>query len=233
MLTKCQRVQLWYKRTSNLGPLVLLNTLLLNCISWWLRRNLWHVSGHCAATKFEALYDGPYTVTAVNANKVSYKLQHCATGVVSRAHHNQLKFWKQAPNYLQKHPYFKLGLLHLIESLPDVLPVDDSSGEQEFLCDSADVSSSTNESSIGWMFTDSDSDNSPSAETAAVSPKDFSGFTERSKSFSGFTASLPISRNQQQQHNCSGCAFELDLWSCVREVTCHLQTLIPIWQRQG
>ena len=167
------------------------------------------VSGHRAATKFEALYDGPYTVTAVNANKVSYGLRHCATGVVIRAHHNQLKFWKQAPDYLKKHPYFKL--LHPIQSSPACLPVEDSSGEPESLCDSADESSSTSETSIRWMFTDSNSEDLAPLKTAVVSHRDFSGFAERSKSFSGFSAPLPTSRNQQQQNNCSGCAFELDL----------------------
>ena len=50
--------------------------------------------------KFNPKYEGPWTIVKVNKNKVTYEIQD-AEGRVVRAHHTQLREWKELPYYLR------------------------------------------------------------------------------------------------------------------------------------
>ena len=60
--------------------------------------------GHATINKLKPRYEGPYRVTKVNDNKVTYQLQHGTNSKMVKAHHRQLKPWQSPPRYLQ--PYF-------------------------------------------------------------------------------------------------------------------------------
>ena len=70
------------------GTLVLRKTVLL---------------GHKTSNKFLPRFNGPYWVTKVNANMVTYELIDLEDGTLTRAHHVQLKAWLEPPNYIKKH----------------------------------------------------------------------------------------------------------------------------------
>ena len=67
------------------------------------------VQNRCTANKFKPKYDGPYFVTRVNSNEVTYLLQLVSDDSVNiRAHYDQLRLWKDTPKYLLNHPYYKI-----------------------------------------------------------------------------------------------------------------------------
>ena len=164
-------------------------------------------SGHLVAAKFQSLYEDPYEVIAVNPNNVTYKLQHCATEVVIRAHHDQLKLWRTAPPYLQKHPYFKL--LQPCKSIlneSDAAAADHGYVQTDSAESSGESTTSLERSSIDWMFTDSELEEEQPQAVAANPLLDFSGFQE-SYSFRGFNVSqsaTPISKVKP----CAACILE-------------------------
>ena len=50
--------------------------------------------------KFNPKYDGPWTIIKINKNKVTYEIED-TKGQVIRAHHTQLREWKESPHYLK------------------------------------------------------------------------------------------------------------------------------------
>ena len=53
--------------------------------------------------KLTAKYDGPYEIVKVHENKVSYELYNLTNGTTTKAHHIQLKIWKEPPAYIIKY----------------------------------------------------------------------------------------------------------------------------------
>ena len=70
-----------------------------------LKRNV--ITGNDTTNKFKERFSGPYAVTKVNSNGVTYQVQNCGTQVEIRAHHGQLKRYVEPPKYLRDHPYYK------------------------------------------------------------------------------------------------------------------------------
>ena len=63
------------------------------------------MQGNLATNKVEPRYEGPYRVGRVQPNGVSYLLK-AAGGEVIRAHHSQLRQYREPPEYLQEHPAY-------------------------------------------------------------------------------------------------------------------------------
>ena len=59
--------------------------------------------GRLNVHKLEYKFNGPYKVTKINSNKVTYQLTCSETGQVIKAHHSQLKAWKNPPDYILEH----------------------------------------------------------------------------------------------------------------------------------
>ena len=57
--------------------------------------------GHAASSKFKPRYDGPFEVTLVNDNGVTYELVRVGSADRIRAHHSQLIPWTAPPDYLR------------------------------------------------------------------------------------------------------------------------------------
>ena len=53
--------------------------------------------------KLEYKFDGPFNVIKVNPNRVTYELSCPDTGRIIKAHHTQLKLWKDPPAYILDH----------------------------------------------------------------------------------------------------------------------------------
>ena len=65
-----------------------------------------HLTGNLATNKLKPRYEGPFRVSTVNSNKVSYTLE-TPSGTLIRAHHVQLKRFTEVPHYLAQHPAYK------------------------------------------------------------------------------------------------------------------------------
>uniref|UniRef100_A0A6A7FN12 RNA-directed DNA polymerase n=1 Tax=Hirondellea gigas TaxID=1518452 RepID=A0A6A7FN12_9CRUS len=62
-------------------------------------------TGNQLKDKLSQKFDGPYTVTKVQSNGVSYEIVRvgCPTGKIIKAHHRQLRTWTTIPPYIQKY----------------------------------------------------------------------------------------------------------------------------------
>ena len=76
--------------------------------------------GNLSTNKLLPRFDGPYQVTTVNQNNVTYELLHLEDGRVVRAHHVQLKAWCEPPNYLKKHFKYYGGDASLDLQAPEI-----------------------------------------------------------------------------------------------------------------
>ena len=63
--------------------------------------------GNLNVNKLLPRFDGPYQVTKINQNMVTYDLVHFEDGRTVRAHHVQLKVWHEPPGYLKNHFKYK------------------------------------------------------------------------------------------------------------------------------
>ena len=63
--------------------------------------------GHRVENKLQERYEGPYAVKRINANEVTYVLEHCVTHKEVKEHHNHLKAYYAPPPYLQNCPYYR------------------------------------------------------------------------------------------------------------------------------
>lgn len=61
--------------------------------------------GNCLKYKLGKKFDGPFEITKIKSNNVSYDVQLCngSSGKVIKAHHTQLKAWKEPLAYLRKY----------------------------------------------------------------------------------------------------------------------------------
>ena len=60
--------------------------------------------GHLTSHKFSPKYDGPYRIARIQSNKVSYEIhQEGNPEIVIKAHHSQLRAWKEVPGYIRKY----------------------------------------------------------------------------------------------------------------------------------
>ena len=62
--------------------------------------------GNCTSNKFLERFEGPYLVTGVHQNQVTYQLEHTESGAQARAHHVQLRAFHRPPRYLSTHPSY-------------------------------------------------------------------------------------------------------------------------------
>ena len=56
--------------------------------------------------KLSLKYSGPYKISHVNSNNVTYQLEDLVSGKVIAAHHRDLILFKIPPKYLKTHPWF-------------------------------------------------------------------------------------------------------------------------------
>jgi len=61
--------------------------------------------GNLVVDKFTPRYKGPYKVTKVNPNGVTYELQHGSRTI--RAHHSDLHLYKRVPKYIENHEWYR------------------------------------------------------------------------------------------------------------------------------
>ena len=77
--------------------------------------------------KFAERFQGPYRVVDVNPNQVTYVIEHCETGKLTRAHHSQLRRFHSPPQYLLSHPTY----LSLVQLFNDGLDPEGSGDQLE------------------------------------------------------------------------------------------------------
>ena len=78
------------------------------------------LTGRLNVHKFGPKYDGPYEVVHVNANDVTYELRNLHTNDIVRAHHIQLKPWREPPKYVVDHlQRFPLSLKDVENEFPE------------------------------------------------------------------------------------------------------------------
>ena len=63
--------------------------------------------GNRVENKLQERFEGPFVVKRVNANGVTYVLEHCTTGKEVKEHHNHLKAYWTPPQYLQECSYYR------------------------------------------------------------------------------------------------------------------------------
>ena len=65
------------------------------------------VTDHLTMNKLSPKFKGPYRISKVNPNNITYLLIEPHTDHMIRAHHTDLYAYKMPPVYLQKHPWFQ------------------------------------------------------------------------------------------------------------------------------
>ena len=68
--------------------------------------------------KFRDKYEGPYVVKKACMNGLTYVLERVdenGKGNELRAHHNQLRKWREPPLYLKNHPVYELCRIRTTE----------------------------------------------------------------------------------------------------------------------
>lgn len=65
--------------------------------------------GHQATNKFRVRWEGPFVITVVNDNKVTYRIKRVANpnSREEKVHYSHLRKWIEIPSYLLKNPFFK------------------------------------------------------------------------------------------------------------------------------
>jgi hypothetical protein len=66
-----------------------------------------HKPGNLNVHKFTPNYKGPFEITKVNSNGVTYELLDPSSSSAIRAHHTDLHAYKMPPNYISQNPYFQ------------------------------------------------------------------------------------------------------------------------------
>ena len=61
--------------------------------------------GNLTTNKVQPNFSGPYSVTQVNSNGVTYQVKDVKTGKMARAHHSKLRPYRKPPQYIESHPY--------------------------------------------------------------------------------------------------------------------------------
>ena len=137
--------------------------------------------GFLNVNKFAPNFSGPCRITKVNENGLTYLITEINSGVEIRAHHSQLRIYREAPSYLKNNLYFQS--VQDLESRDVVLP-------QMSDCDSESSSDNQNDyvSNIA---------NTSHFNTSTSSSNSFSGFevldSESDSSFSGFRSLSDVS----------------------------------------
>jgi hypothetical protein len=63
--------------------------------------------GRQVVDKLAERFHGPYKIVFQQANRVTYRIEHCETGVKHRVHHSQLRRFYLPPQYLQGHTCYQ------------------------------------------------------------------------------------------------------------------------------
>ena len=63
--------------------------------------------GNLTTNKVQPNFSGPYEVTHVNSNGVTYQVEDVKSGKMVRAHHTKLRPYRQPPEYISSHPYMQ------------------------------------------------------------------------------------------------------------------------------
>lgn len=168
-----------------------------------------HRQGNLTIYKLSPTFKGPYEVTHINNNGVTYQLRDRNSGEVFRVHHTQLRLYKEAPKYIIQNPYYqsKMEGLRPSESSSDfvVAPI-------AHPVSSRIIFGSDSRSSESSHLNESFSDNDESS---------FSGFDENhdvSPQSRDSVISAPIKvpkankvPNSKAIHLCKGCGFEAEV----------------------
>jgi hypothetical protein len=88
--------------------------------------------GNETTNKFLERFRGPYSVSKVNGNGLTYHVKNEKTGTEERAHHSQLRIYSFPPKYLVNHPYFAS-----VQSWDDCLPDESVCSEDGGMVDSS------------------------------------------------------------------------------------------------
>jgi hypothetical protein len=85
--------------------------------------------GRLLADKFASKFEGPFVITRVNDNGVTYWIKDVERQIEARVHHSQLKRFHDVPCYIQRHPYFRQLKSELIENREDLTECSDQPAE--------------------------------------------------------------------------------------------------------
>ena len=171
------------------------------------------MKGFLTTNKFQSNFTGPYEVTVVNSNGVTYQVRHVESAEVSRVHHTKLRVYRPPPGYISGHPYYG--------------KYNGSIGD-ECVAKGTDLPGDYN---FGYETNILSSSDSP-VESSSESSSDFSGFTSVSSSLAERGRQLGAI-NKALNHNepvknivasspCRGCCFEAvkeELFTVAREVS--------------
>jgi hypothetical protein len=171
--------------------------------------------------KLTPKFKGPFKVTRVNDNGVTYDLSHLTTDQVIRAHHSQLRSYRQPPKYLVDHPAYSClsaephGMPLVVEGGVDDEVDRSSTDDNPSLVHRNNIIPPSNDGSTSSAGGDSTS-SSESSSACAISDFSFIGRSSRSpdesfSSFLGFTSPVsnkgasPVCNNiiMQNSFNCS------------------------------
>ena len=123
--------------------------------------------GHHVENKFKLRWEGPFVITYVNANKITYCIKRVANPNAreERAHHSQLRKWIDIPPYLRKNPFFIEKVFHDEE-------VNECEEDQVVNIDESDNSSSDKDEDEGESWQELEGDEEEDSES------EFEGFAE-------------------------------------------------------
>ena len=159
--------------------------------------------GFLTTNKLSAKFDGPFRITSVDPNCLTYEITNSVTGWIGKTHQSKLRNYKKPPNYLLNNTlYVEMCGSNVIVS--DVKSMCESTN---FYVSNETDSSSDGESSMRNSVTSSDEDTfsgfSDASARSLMSPHD----TLSSKS--SFSASPNIL-------HCRGCYFEKELENSLK-----------------
>ena len=147
-----------------------------------------HLSGHQLTNKFAKRYDGPYTVTKVNSNGVTYEIAD-ESGNVFRVHYKQVKLFHEVPNYLKLYLEADINNVELNEVVNNTanesnVSCNDFSGFN--MSNTNDFSGFCRSNDAGMIYEDSDLSDSED-ESVDVNPVDDEQFSKLSEDYSSYS----------------------------------------------
>lgn len=107
--------------------------------------------GRLVVDKFSDRFEGPFVISKINPNKVTYWIR-AGDGTESRAHHIQLRVYHEPPNYILTHPYFVTSEDSCDDfncnRVVDALVPDDSNACLGFICPSSGSTDDFDDASV-------------------------------------------------------------------------------------
>ena len=177
--------------------------------------------GFANNNKFLPKYSGPYRVTKVNSNGVTYEISSDEIDKILRVHHSKLRFYKNPPRYILDHHMYKKHVEQLEDNdvVRDVVQLNKvdatfSASSDSFSDSSSDVSLDSDSDPNVCSLISSDS----SLSTTSIDDIEF----EDSVSIE---ASVESDVNDFSISPCPGCAYECSIEESLSEVDFSLESI--------